>query len=149
MALNIYYDKDADLGRLSGKTVAVIGYGSQGHAHAQNLHNSGVSVVVGLREDSASWPKAEGAGLKVATPAEAAKQADVIMLTLPDELAADIYASEIAPNLEPGNYLAVAHGFNIHFEAIKPPADVNVFMVAPKGPGHTVRDHYEEGKGVP
>ncbi len=149
MALSIYYDKDADLGRLSGKTVAVIGYGSQGHAHAQNLHSSGVSVVVGLRPDSASWPKAESAGLKVATPAEAAKQADVIMLTLPDELAADIYADEIAPNLEPGNYLAVAHGFNIHFEAIKPPADVNVFMVAPKGPGHTVRDHYEQGKGVP
>ena len=149
MALNIYYDKDADLGRLSGKTVAVIGYGSQGHAHAQNLHASGVSVVVGLRADSKSWAKAEEAGLKVATPADAAKQADVIMLTLPDELAADIYTADIAPNLEAGNYLAVAHGFNIHFEAIRPPEDVNVFMVAPKGPGHTVRDHYEAGKGVP
>jgi ketol-acid reductoisomerase len=149
MALNIYYDKDADLGRLSGKKVAVIGYGSQGHAHAQNLHHSGIDVVVGLRKDSASWAKAESAGLAVATVGEAARQADVVMLTLPDELAADVYASEIAGQLEPGNSLAVAHGFNIHFQAIQPPPDVNVFMVAPKGPGHTVRDHYEQGRGVP
>jgi ketol-acid reductoisomerase len=149
MALNIYYDKDADLGRLEGRTVAIIGYGSQGHAHAQNLNASGIKVVVGLRKDSASWPKAEAAGLAVATVAEAARQADIIMLTLPDELAADIYTNEVHPNLEAGNYVAVAHGFNIHFQAIRPPETVNVFMVAPKGPGHTVRDHYEEGRGVP
>ncbi len=149
MALNIYYDKDADLGRLDGKTVAVIGYGSQGHAHAQNLHASGVDVVVGLRKDSASWAKAEGAGLKVASVADAARAGDVIMLTLPDELAASIYRDEIAPNLESGNVLAVAHGFNIHFQAISPPADVAVIMVAPKGPGHTVRQNYEDGRGVP
>ena len=149
MALNIYYDKDADLGRLEGRTVAILGYGSQGHAHAQNLKASGVSVVVGLRKDSGSWPKAEAAGLAVATVAEAARQAEIVMLTLPDELAADIYENEVHPNLEPGNYLAVAHGFNIHFQAILPPDTVNVFMVAPKGPGHTVRDHYEAGRGVP
>jgi ketol-acid reductoisomerase len=149
MPLNIYYDKDADLKRLEGKTVAVIGYGSQGHAHALNLHNSGVNVVVGLRKDSASWPKAEGSGLRVATPAEAAREADLIMLTLPDETAAQIYKEEIAPGLSPGDYLAVAHGFNLHFQAIQPPDNVNVIMCAPKGPGHTVRGHYEEGKGVP
>ena len=149
MALNIYYDKDADLSRLSGRTVAIMGYGSQGHAHAQNLHNSGVKVVVGLRKDSSSWAKAEGAGLAVATVSDAARQADVIMLALPDELAADIYKDEIASEIEAGNYLAVPHGFNIHFGAIAVPEDVNVFMVAPKGPGHTVRDHYEAGRGVP
>jgi ketol-acid reductoisomerase len=149
MALNIYYDKDADLGRLEGKTVAIIGYGSQGHAHAQNLHASGVKVIVGLRKDSASWSKAEGAGLEVATVADAASRSEIIMLTLPDELAADVYASEVAANLEAGNYLCVAHGFNLHFGAIEPPENVGVFMVAPKGPGHTVRDHYEAGKGVP
>jgi len=149
MALNIYYDKDADLTRLAGKTVAIIGYGSQGHAHAQNLHASGVSVVVGLRRDSTSWQKAEGAGLKVAEVPEAAKAGDIVMLTLPDELAARVYREQIAPNLEAGNCLAVAHGFNIHFQAIQPPEDVNVFMVAPKGPGHTVRQNYEEGRGVP
>ncbi len=149
MALNIYYDKDADLGRLSGKTVAILGYGSQGHAHAQNLDNSGVQVVVGLRKDSASWSKVEAAGLSVATTADAAAAADIVMMTLPDELAADIYREDVAPNLEPGNYIAVAHGFNIHFGTIRPPEGVNVFMVAPKGPGHTVRQHYEEGRGVP
>ncbi len=149
MALRIYYDKDADLGRLEGRTVAVLGYGSQGHAHAQNLRASGVSVVVGLRRESASWHKAEAAGLRVATPAEAAAEADVVMLTLPDESMAAVYRAEVAPQLKPGNYLAVAHGFNIHFGTIRPPADVNVFMVAPKGPGHTVRQHYEEGRGVP
>ncbi|MFP6641914.1 MAG: ketol-acid reductoisomerase [Myxococcota bacterium] len=147
--MNIYYDKDADLSRLSGRKVAVMGYGSQGHAHAQNLDNSGIDVVVGLRKDSSSWAKAEAAGLAVATVSDAARQSEVIMLTLPDELAADIYAGEIAPQLEAGNYLAVAHGFNIHFGAIHVPEDVNVFMVAPKGPGHTVRDHYEAGRGVP
>ncbi|MDX1649966.1 MAG: ketol-acid reductoisomerase [Myxococcota bacterium] len=149
MALDIYYDKDADLARLEGRTVAVIGYGSQGHAHAQNLKASGVSVVVGLRKESSSWAKAEVAGLRVATPAEAAREADVVMLTVPDETAATLYREEIEPGLADGDYLAVAHGFNIHFQAIHPPAGVNVFMVAPKGPGHTVRAQYEEGKGVP
>ncbi|MBW2287741.1 MAG: ketol-acid reductoisomerase [Deltaproteobacteria bacterium] len=149
MALNIYYDKDADLERLAGKTVAIVGYGSQGHAHAQNLHASGVNVVVGLRKDSSSWQKAEAAGLRVLTPSEAAREADIVMLTLPDEVAADVYREEIAPALSPGDYLAVAHGFNIHFQAIEPPDDINVFMVAPKGPGHTVRSHYEQGRGVP
>ncbi len=149
MALNIYYDKDADLGRLEAKTVAVIGYGSQGHAHAQNLKSSGVDVVVGLRKESGSWSKAEGAGLRVATPAEAAREAHVVMLTVPDETAALLYAEEIEPNLAPGDYLAVAHGFNIHFEAIRAPEGVNVFMTAPKGPGHTVRALYEQGRGVP
>lgn len=149
MALNIYYDKDADLGRLDDKLVAVIGYGSQGHAHAQNLQASGVGVVVGLRKDSPSWAKAEAAGLRVATAAEAAREADIAMLTLPDETAAQIFAEDIEPNLQPGNYLAVAHGFNIHFGAIQPADDINVFMVAPKGPGHTVRSNYEQGRGVP
>jgi ketol-acid reductoisomerase len=149
MAVNVYYDKDADLGRLAGKTVAVIGYGSQGHAHAQNLSKSGVEVLVGLRKDSASWAKAEAAGLRVAEPARAARDADVVMLTLPDETMAAVYREHIEPGLKPGDYLAVAHGFNIHFGAIRPRADVNVFMVAPKGPGHTVRQHYEEGRGVP
>jgi ketol-acid reductoisomerase len=149
MALNIYYDKDADLGRLEGRTVAVLGYGSQGHAHAQNLKASGVDVVVGLRKESPSWTKAEAAGLAVKTVAEASLAADVVMMTLPDESTADIYWEHVEPNLQPGNYLAVAHGFNIHFGVIKPPENVNVFMVAPKGPGHTVRAHYEEGRGVP
>jgi ketol-acid reductoisomerase len=149
MALKIYYDKDADLGRLEAKTVAVLGYGSQGHAHAQNLKSSGVDVVVGLRKESPSWAKAEAAGLRVLTPAEASREADVVMMTLPDETTADIYREHVEPNLSDGNYLAVAHGFNIHFEVITPPEGVNVFMVAPKGPGHTVRAHYEEGRGVP
>jgi len=149
MALNIYYDKDADLTRIQSKKVAVIGYGSQGHAHAQNLDASGVDVTVGLRKDSSSWTKVEAAGLKVATVADATQAAELIMLTVPDELAAAIYREEIEPNLDPGNYLAVAHGFNFHFQAILPPADLNVIMIAPKGPGHTVRDHYEQGRGVP
>jgi ketol-acid reductoisomerase len=149
MALNIYYDKDADLGRLDGKTVAVIGYGSQGHAHAQNLQASGVSVVVGLRKDSPSCAKAEAAGLRVLSPAEATRESDIVMLVLPDETAAQVYEDEISPNLQPGNYIAVAHGFNIHFGAIQPDEGINVFMVAPKGPGHTVRAHYEQGRGVP
>jgi ketol-acid reductoisomerase len=149
MALNIYYDKDADLARLEGKTVAIVGYGSQGHAHALNLHRSGVNVIVGLQKDSKSWPKAEGAGLRVVTPSEAARSADIVMLTVPDETAAELYKNEIAPGMRPGKYLAVAHGFNIHFQAIKPDPSVNVFMVAPKGPGHTVRSNYEQGRGVP
>ena len=149
MALHIYYDKDADLGRLEGKTVAVIGYGSQGHAHAQNLRSSGVDVVVGLRKDSPSCAKAEAAGLRVLQPGEAAREARIVMMTLPDESMGAIYREHIEPNLQPGDYLAVAHGFNIHFGVIRPPAGVNVFMVAPKGPGHTVRAHYEQGRGVP
>jgi ketol-acid reductoisomerase len=149
MALNIYYDKDADLARLEGKTVAIVGYGSQGHAHALNLQRSGVSVIVGLQKDSKSWPKAEAAGLRVVTPSEAARTADIVMLTVPDETAADLYKHEIAPGLRPGKYLAVAHGFNIHFQAIQPDPSINVFMVAPKGPGHTVRSNYEQGRGVP
>ncbi len=149
MALNIYYDKDADLARLEGKTIAIVGYGSQGHAHALNLHRSGVNVIVGLQKDSKSWPKAEAAGLRVVTPSEAARSADIVMLTVPDETAADLYKSEIAPGMRPGKYLAVAHGFNIHFQAIQPDPSLNVFMVAPKGPGHTVRSNYEQGRGVP
>ncbi len=149
MDLRIFYDHDADLARLDGKTVAVIGYGSQGHAHTLNLRDSGVSVVVGLRKDSGSRPKAEAEGIRVLTPTEAAREADVVMLTVPDETAAGIYADEIAHQLVPGNHLAVAHGFNIHFGQIRAPEGVGVFMVAPKGPGHTVRGHYLEGKGVP
>lgn len=149
MALNTYYDKDADLGRLEGKTVAVIGYGSQGHAHTLNLRDSGIDVVVGLRKDSGSRPKAEAEGLRVLEPGEAARAADLVMMTVPDELMADIYREEIGPSLESGNYLAVAHGFNVHFGQIAPPEGVNVIMIAPKGPGHTVRGHYQEGRGVP
>ncbi|HKJ24567.1 MAG TPA: ketol-acid reductoisomerase [Myxococcota bacterium] len=147
--MNTYYDKDADLARLEGKTVAVIGYGSQGHAHTLNLRDSGIDVVVGLRKDSRSRPKAEAEGLRVLEPGEAARVADLVMMTVPDELRADIFRDEIGPNLEPGNYLAVAHGFNIHFGQIQPPDGVNVIMIAPKGPGHTVRGHYQEGRGVP
>ena len=119
----------------------MVGYGSQGHAHAQNLHASGINVVVGLRKDSSSWKKVEAAGLEVATVADATRAADLIMLTVPDELAAAIYRDEVAPNLEPGNYLAVAHGFNFHFQAIIPPVDPNVIMIAPKGLGHIGPNH--------
>jgi ketol-acid reductoisomerase len=149
MDLRIFYDKDADLDRLAGKTVAVIGFGSQGHAHALNLRDSGVNVVVGLRKDSGSRPKAEAQGLRVVEPAEAARLADVVMLVVPDETAAQIYREEVAPGLVAGNHLAVAHGFNVHFRQIQAPEGVAVWMVAPKGPGHTVRGHYAEGKGVP
>lgn len=145
----MFYEADCNLSLLDGKTVAVIGYGSQGHAHARNLKDSGVDVVVGLYEGSKSWAVAEKDGLKVATAADAAKAADVIMILLPDETQAEVYKASIAPNLEAGNSLVFAHGFNIHFNQIVPPADVDVFMVAPKGPGHTVRYQYEEGKGVP
>ena len=145
----IYYAADCNLSLLKGKTVAIVGYGSQGHAHALNLHESGVNVVVGLYNGSKSWEKAEKAGLKVATVAEAAKMADMIMILLPDEKQADVYKNEIAPNLTAGKTLAFAHGFNIHFAQIVPPADVDVVMIAPKGPGHTVRSEYVEGKGVP
>lgn len=145
----MFYEKDCNLSLLKGKTVAIIGYGSQGHAHALNLHESGVNVIVGLYEGSKSWKLAEEAGLKVATVAEASKAADLIMILLPDEKQADIYKQSIEPNLEAGNSLLFAHGFNIHYGQIVPPSDVNVFMVAPKGPGHTVRSQYQEGKGVP
>ncbi|MBP1547104.1 MAG: ketol-acid reductoisomerase [Oscillospiraceae bacterium] len=145
----IFYQSDCDLGRLDGKTVAIIGYGSQGHAHALNLKDSGVNVVVGLYEGSKSAAKAEAQGLKVVSVSEAAKMADVIMILIPDEKQADVYASDIAPNLTAGKTLAFAHGFNIHFGCIVPPKDVNIIMIAPKGPGHTVRSEYQAGKGVP
>lgn len=145
----IFYQSDCNLSLLEGKTVAVIGYGSQGHAHALNLHESGVKVIVGLYNGSKSWAKAQQAGLEVATVADAAKRADLIMILLPDEKQADIYRESIAPNLSSGKILAFAHGFNIHFGQITPPADVDVIMIAPKGPGHTVRSEYVAGKGVP
>ncbi|NLW03480.1 MAG: ketol-acid reductoisomerase [Clostridiaceae bacterium] len=145
----MYYEKDCNLSLLKGKTVAVIGYGSQGHAHALNLHESGVDVVVGLYEGSKSWKAAEEAGLKVAVAAEASKQADIIMILVNDEKQPKLYKESIEPGLKAGKSLAFAHGFNIHFGQIIPPPDVNVFMVAPKGPGHTVRSQYQEGKGVP
>lgn len=147
--VQMYYDDDANLELLAGKTVAIIGYGSQGHAHALNLQESSVKVVVGLYEGSKSWPKAEAAGLTVMTASDAAKAADVIMMLIPDEKQAATYKNDIAPNLTAGKALAFAHGFNIHFGQIVPPADVDVFMVAPKGPGHLVRRTYVEGSGVP
>jgi len=145
----MYYEKDCDLGYLKGKKVAVIGYGSQGHAHAQNLHDSGVDVIVGLYNGSKSWPIAEQDGLTVMTAADATKAADVIMILINDEKQKALYEKDIAPNLSEGKALAFAHGFNIHFGQIVPPADVDVFMIAPKGPGHTVRTQFEEGRGVP
>lgn len=145
----IFYQADCDINVLKGKTVAIIGYGSQGHAHALNLHESGVDVVVGLYEGSKSWAKAEQAGLKVMTAADAAKAADVIMVLIPDERQAEMYKQNIAPHLTAGKALMFAHGFNIHYGQIVPPADVDVLMIAPKGPGHTVRSEYVEGKGVP
>ncbi len=145
----IYYQKDCDLNYLKGKKVAIIGYGSQGHAHALNLHESGVDVIVGLYEGSKSWAKAEKQGMKVFTAAEAAKQADVIMILINDEKQAAMYKKDIEPNLEPGNMLMFAHGFAIHFGQIVPPKGVDVAMIAPKGPGHTVRSEYQAGKGVP
>ncbi len=147
--MKVYTERDADLASIKSKKVAVIGYGSQGHAHAQNLRDSGVEVVVGLKRDSASWKKAEGAGLRVLPTAEAAAWGDVVMILVPDEIAGDMYATEIAPGLKKGKYLAFGHGFNIHFKKVVPPADVNVFMIAPKGPGHLVRSEYERGRGVP
>ncbi|MFY9175514.1 MAG: ketol-acid reductoisomerase [Peptococcia bacterium] len=145
----MFYDQDANLSLLEGKKVAVVGYGSQGHAHAQNLKDSGVDVIVALRKDSKSWPIAEEDGFQVYPVAEAAELADVIMLLVPDEKQAEIYKNEIEPGLEPGNALVFAHGFNIHFGQIIPPADVDVFMAAPKGPGHMVRRLYREGTGIP
>lgn len=146
--IKVYYDKDANLGVLKKKKIVIMGYGSQGHAHANNLKESGMDVTIGARKGS-SWDKAKAAGFKVMTPADAAKIADVIMILLPDEYQADIYNSEIAPNMKKGVYLAFAHGFNIHFGQIVPPADANVFMAAPKGPGHLVRSEYTKGSGVP
>ncbi len=149
MALKIFYDKDANPRHLKGRTVAIIGYGSQGHAHALNLKDSGVSVVVGLRKDSPSWAKAEKAGLAVMSTEQAAREADILMILLPDEIHAATYRDQIAPFLRPGKYIAVAHGFSIHFGQIVAPKGVNVFMVAPKGPGHLVRSEYTKGAGVP
>ena len=145
----MFYEKDTNLGLLQGKKVAVIGFGSQGHAHALNLHESGIDVVVGLYEGSKSWDKVKEAGLEVATTAEAAKKADIIMILVPDEKQAKLYREEIEPYLEEGNALVFAHGFNIHFKQIVPPSNVDVFMIAPKGPGHMVRRTYTEGSGVP
>ncbi len=145
----MYYDSEADLSKLDGKKVAIIGYGSQGHAHALNLHESGVDVVVGLYKGSKSWKMAEEAGLQVTTAAKAAAMAQVIMMLLPDEKQGQIYYDSIEAGLTKGKYLAFAHGFNIHFGQINPPEDVNVIMIAPKGPGHTVRTQFQEGKGVP
>ena len=145
----IFYEQDCNLSLLDGKTIAIIGYGSQGHAHAKNLTESGCNVIIGLYEGSKSWAKAEAEGFKVFTAAEAAKQADIIMILINDEKQAALYKNEIEPNLEEGNMLMFAHGFNIHFGTIVPPAFVDVTMIAPKAPGHTVRSEYLAGKGTP
>ncbi len=147
--MKIYYDKDANPEKIKGKRVCIVGFGSQGHAHAQNLKDSGVDVVVGLRKDGSSWKRAEKSGIPVREVREAVRDADVVMILTPDETQADIYRGEIGPNLKDGSYLAFAHGFNIHFGQIEPPGDVNVFMAAPKGPGHLVRHEYLQGRGVP
>jgi len=147
--MNIYYDKDANPDLLRDKQIAVIGYGSQGFAQSNNLKDSGCKVTVGLRNGSASWDKAENAGLKVLPVAQAAAEADIVMMLVPDELAPDIYAREVAESITPGKYLAFSHGFSIHYSFIQPPRDANVFMVAPKGPGHLVRHEYKRGAGVP
>ena len=145
----IFYQEDCNLSALDGKTIAVIGYGSQGHAHALNAKESGCNVIIGLYEGSKSWDKAVTQGFEVFTAAEAAKKADIIMILINDEKQAALYKNDIEPNLEPGNMLMFAHGFNIHYGCIVPPADVDVTMIAPKGPGHTVRSEYQAGKGVP
>ena len=149
MSAKIYYQEDCNISMLEGKTIAVIGYGSQGHAHALNAKESGCNVIIGLYEGSKSWDKAVKQGFEVYTAAEAAKKADVIMILINDEKQAAMYKKDIEPNLEPGNMLMFAHGFAIHFGQIVPPADVDVTMIAPKGPGHTVRSEYQAGKGVP
>lgn len=146
--VKIYYDKDANLDILKGKKIVIMGYGSQGHAHANNLKESGMDVTIGIRK-GASWDKAAAAGFNVMSPADASKIADLIMILLPDELQGDVYRNEIAPNMKKGVYIAFAHGFNIHFGQIVPPADANVIMIAPKGPGHLVRSEYTKGSGVP
>ena len=147
--MKVYYDKDTDLSLIKGKQVAIIGYGSQGHAHAQNLNDSGVKVVVGLRRGGASWNKVEKAGLKVAEVADAVKIADVVMMLLPDEQIAAVYKNDVEPNIREGASLAFAHGFNVHYGQVEPRADLDVWMVAPKAPGHTVRNTYSQGGGVP
>lgn len=147
--VNKYYDKDCNLSLLDGKTIAIMGFGSQGHAHAQNLKESGAHVIVGLRSDSQSVQIAKDAGLEVMSVPEAAKAANIVMMLVPDEKAPSVYEQEVLPYLEEGNMLMFAHGFNIHFNQIKIPSNIDVTMVAPKGPGHTVRSQYEEGKGVP
>ena len=147
--MKVYYDKDADLSLIKGKNVTIVGYGSQGHAHAQNLNDSGVKVTVGLRRSGASWAKAEKAGLKVREVADAVKEADVVMVLLPDEQIATVYREDIEPNIPQGASLAFAHGFNVHYGQVVPRADLDVWMVAPKAPGHTVRDTYARGGGVP
>ena len=147
--VKMYYEKDCNLDALNGKTIAIVGYGSQGHAHALNLRDSGCKVIVGLRKGGKSWPVAEKDGFEVYTVAEAAKKADIVMILINDEVQAAVYKSEIAPNLEPGNAIAFAHGFNIRYKQIVAPEGVDVFMAAPKGPGHTVRSQYVAGKGVP
>jgi ketol-acid reductoisomerase len=147
--MNVYYDKDADLDALRNCRIAVIGYGSQGYAQANNLHESGCDVTVGLRPDSRSCGKVKQAGLKFRSVPDAAAEADIVMMLVPDELAADVYARDVAESMTPGKYLAFSHGFSIHYGFIKPPKDVNVFMVAPKGPGHLVRHEYKRGAGVP
>ncbi|MDE2594018.1 MAG: ketol-acid reductoisomerase [Burkholderiales bacterium] len=147
--MKVYYDKDADLSLIKGKNVAIIGYGSQGHAHAQNLRDSGVNVTVGLRKGGASWSKVEAAGIKVAEVNDAVKNADVVMILLPDENIPEVYNNNVAPNIKQGAVLAFAHGFNVHYNQVVPRADLDVIMVAPKGPGHTVRSEYLKGGGVP
>jgi len=147
--MKVYYDKDADLSLIKGKKVTIVGYGSQGHAHAQNLSESGVKVTVGLRKGGASWSKVEKAGLKVAEVGEAVKGADVVMLLLPDEQIGAVYREEVEPNIREGASLAFAHGFNVHYGQVVPRADLDVWMVAPKAPGHTVRNTYTQGGGVP
>jgi len=147
--MKVYYDKDADLSLIKGKNVTIVGYGSQGHAHAQNLNDSGVKITVGLRRGGASWTKAERAGLRVAEVSEAVKQADIVMMLLPDEQIATVYKSDVEANMKQGASLAFAHGFNVHYGQVVPRADLDVWMVAPKAPGHTVRSTYTQGGGVP
>jgi len=147
--MKVYYDKDADLSLIKGKSVTIIGYGSQGHAHAQNLNDSGVKVTVALRKGGASWSKAEKAGLKVAEIADAVRTADVVMMLLPDEQIATVYNADVAANMKAGASLAFAHGFNVHYGQVVPRDDIDVWMVAPKAPGHTVRNTYTQGGGVP
>ncbi len=149
MALNVYYDKDCNIELIKSKKVAMIGFGSQGHAHAENLRDSGVEVVIGLRKGGSSWAKAEAKNFKVMTIAEASKAAQVIMILLPDENQAEIYTAEIAPNLDAGDTIAFGHGFNIHYGRIQPASDINVTMIAPKAPGHTVRSEFARGGGIP
>ncbi|MDD5250017.1 MAG: ketol-acid reductoisomerase [Rhodocyclaceae bacterium] len=147
--MKVYYDKDADLSLIKGKKVTIVGYGSQGHAHAQNLKDSGVKVTVGLRKNGASWDKAKKAGLKVEEVAKAVKDADVVMILLPDENIPAVYYNDVEPNIKKGAALAFAHGFNVHYNQVVPRTDIDVIMIAPKGPGHTVRSEYLKGGGVP